>query len=62
MVLYRLVLKRIALFCLQKPEELETVRQCLRRLRGSLAGHDPQHRTLDLLEEVRTGETNLQFS
>ena len=38
-------------FVLQKIEEMDTVRQCLQRLRVSVSDED--HRTLNTLEEVR---------
>ena len=32
-------------------EELQLVREALRSLRDSFSGHDPQHHTLDTLEQ-----------
>ena len=48
-----------ATFVLQKFEEMDTVRQCLRRLRSSVPDED--HRTLNTLEEVRKTCKNVTF-
>lgn len=37
--------------CLSQGEELQLVREALRSLRDSFSGHDPQHHTLDTLEQ-----------
>lgn len=37
--------------CLLQGEELQLVREALRSLRDSFSGHDPQHHTLDTLEQ-----------
>uniref|UniRef100_A0A8C4I384 DIX domain containing 1a n=1 Tax=Dicentrarchus labrax TaxID=13489 RepID=A0A8C4I384_DICLA len=39
------------LSCLLQGEELQLVREALRSLRDSFSGHDPQHHTLDTLEQ-----------
>ncbi len=36
---------------LSQGEELQLVREALRSLRDSFSGHDPQHHTLDTLEQ-----------
>ncbi|MEQ2280088.1 Dixin-A [Ameca splendens] len=36
---------------LTQGEELQLVREALRSLRDSFSGHDPQHHTLDTLEQ-----------
>lgn len=38
-------------YCLWQGEELQLVREALRSLRDSFSGHDPQHHTLDTLEQ-----------
>lgn len=40
-----------ALPCSWQTEELQLVRDSLRSLRNSFGGHDPQHHTLDTLEQ-----------
>lgn len=37
--------------CSWQTEELQLVRDALRSLRNSFGGHDPQHHTLDTLEQ-----------
>uniref|UniRef100_A0A8C2X8L5 DIX domain containing 1a n=1 Tax=Cyclopterus lumpus TaxID=8103 RepID=A0A8C2X8L5_CYCLU len=37
--------------CLSQGEELQLVREALRSLRDGFSGHDPQHHTLDTLEQ-----------
>lgn len=37
--------------CSGQTEELQLVRDALRSLRNSFGGHDPQHHTLDTLEQ-----------
>lgn len=37
--------------CSWQTEELQLVRDALRSLRNSFGGHDPQHHTLDSLEQ-----------
>lgn len=37
--------------CLLQGEELQLVREALRSLRDNFSGHDPQHHTLDTLEQ-----------
>uniref|UniRef100_A0AAX7TXL6 DIX domain-containing protein n=1 Tax=Astatotilapia calliptera TaxID=8154 RepID=A0AAX7TXL6_ASTCA len=37
--------------CFSQGEELQVVREALRSLRDSFSGHDPQHHTLDTLEQ-----------
>lgn len=37
--------------CISQGEELQLVREALRSLRDSFSGHDPQHHTLDTLEQ-----------
>uniref|UniRef100_A0A3Q0R8H7 DIX domain containing 1a n=1 Tax=Amphilophus citrinellus TaxID=61819 RepID=A0A3Q0R8H7_AMPCI len=37
--------------CFPQGEELQVVREALRSLRDSFSGHDPQHHTLDTLEQ-----------
>lgn len=39
------------LLLLSQGEELQLVREALRSLRDSFSGHDPQHHTLDTLEQ-----------
>lgn len=38
-------------WCWPQGEELQLVREALRSLRDSFSGHDPQHHTLDTLEQ-----------
>uniref|UniRef100_A0A3B4ABR8 DIX domain-containing protein n=1 Tax=Periophthalmus magnuspinnatus TaxID=409849 RepID=A0A3B4ABR8_9GOBI len=46
-------LGRVQMYCVacSQGEELQLVREALRSLRDSFSGHDPQHHTLDTLEQ-----------
>ena len=42
----------VLLFCWQRSEELEVVREAIESLRSCFRPHDPHHHTLDTLEQV----------